>query len=330
MSTTQNPNNDWKGGFEQSNKAFSYPDPDLSSLPMLGNMDNIDKLQRQQEVLWPEFSWETQKGMPDPKRCFQMFAPDISRLGYNDEGRVYSIICPQQGLWIKEIGCLNVEVTVTGQRGWANEDTREMAADMSVVGKIWFSPSATQKPLVKFLWRMFEESGLPFPFNKANAIIVNTYDPGNPNQKEFPLRKGVTQRFESPEFADHSDVAWTVANVEVEIGEINSTGNSDVDYFNQLVMKLFNLGAGNMLQSGNILTWNVWFTAPSVVDQEEWKNHAEKWRESIDADHGSPDGPGTTAKYFDGTPFHPVEELIEKVIEEIISHIVSNSVLKFD
>ena len=41
---------------------------------MLANMDNIDKLQRQQGVEWPEFSWETEKGQADPKRCFQMFA----------------------------------------------------------------------------------------------------------------------------------------------------------------------------------------------------------------------------------------------------------------
>ena len=89
----------WIGGFEESNSEFSYPKPNLASLPMLDNMANIDKLQRQQAVRWPEFSWETEKGNPDPKRCFQMFAPDISRLGYTDTGRVYSIICPQQGAY---------------------------------------------------------------------------------------------------------------------------------------------------------------------------------------------------------------------------------------
>ena len=103
----------WVGGFAQSNPAFAYPDPDLSSLPMLGNMDNILLLQRQWPVKWPEFSWETVPGVPN-SRCFQMFAPYISRLGYTDKGRVYSIICPQQGVWIGEKICLNIEVTVTG------------------------------------------------------------------------------------------------------------------------------------------------------------------------------------------------------------------------
>lgn len=52
----------WQGGFEQSNPAFAYPTPNLTSLPMLDNMANIDLLQPQQAVKWPEFSWETEKG----------------------------------------------------------------------------------------------------------------------------------------------------------------------------------------------------------------------------------------------------------------------------
>ena len=138
----------WVGGFAQSNPDFAYPNPDLSSLPVLDNLDNIPKLQRQQKVVWPEFSWETEPGAPDPKRCYQMFAPDISRLGYTNEGRVFSIICPQQGHASPNLGAMNVEVTVTGNRGWANETNKELAADMSVVGKIWFSPSAQEGLLV--------------------------------------------------------------------------------------------------------------------------------------------------------------------------------------
>src|SRR5580704_11781561 len=104
----------WVGGFAASNPAFAYPDPDLNSLPMLQNMDNINKLTRQQAVLWPEFSWETVQKQP-ASRCFQMFASDISRLGYDDSGRVWSIICPQQGVVFPSTVTMNVEVTVTGQ-----------------------------------------------------------------------------------------------------------------------------------------------------------------------------------------------------------------------
>ncbi|HET8810568.1 MAG TPA: hypothetical protein VFM65_09945 [Flavobacteriaceae bacterium] len=311
----------WVGGFAQSNPKFAYPNPNLTSLPMLDNMANINLLQRQQGVEWPEFSWETEKGKTDPKRCFQMFAPYISRLGYTNTGRIYSIICPQQGIYIKDIGYLNVEVTVTGQRGWVDETNKTLAADMTVEGKIWFGPSAHKSSLgAEFLNLCTLFSGHPFPSKKANAIIVTTHKHGEPEQPIFPVRTGETQLFESPGFAKHSE-AWAVGNVEVEIGPIKKRGYALVDEFNKLVMELFNLASGNMLQSGNLLSWNVWFKEPALVDKQEWKDHAEKWRKSIDEDHGSPDGPGTNARYFDGSPFNPVERFIDDKVEEIIAWI---------
>ena len=309
----------WIGGFAQSNPAFAYPDPNLSSLRLLGNMDNIDLLQRQQAAKWPEFSWETVPGDPT-SRCFQMFAPDISRLGYTDTGRVYSIICPQQGSCSPSFGCLNIEVSVTGQRGWADETTMTLAADMTVEGKIWFSPSALAGPFVMFFWTLFANSGLPFPSDKANAIRVTIHKHKEPSQPIVPVRSGVTPRFKSPGFAIHPE-AWAVANVDVEIGPIEKTGKTVVDEFNQMIMDIFNLASGNLLLPGNLLSWNVWVEAPALVDRQEWKDHAEKWRKSIDADHGSPDGPGTAPRYFDGTPFKPVDALIQQEIDKIIAYL---------
>lgn len=306
----------WVGGFSSSNAAFAYPDPDLSSLQMLDNMDNIDLLQRQQAVKWPEFSWETEKGQQNPERCFQMFSPYISRIGYTDTGRVYSIICPQQGIFVHNIGCMNVEVTVTGQRGWVDETSKVLAADMTVEGKIWFSPDANENTLVKMLWDLFAHNNLPFPSTKANAIRVTTHEYQNPDQPVFPVRTGLATSFESPGFAIHNE-AWAVGNVAVEIGAILKTNNKLVDDFNQLVMDVFNLASGNMLQQGNLLSWNVWFTEPQLVDQEEWRTHAERWRKSIDEDHGSPTGPGTIPRFFDGTAFNPARELIEEKIKEV-------------
>jgi hypothetical protein len=86
-----------------------------------------------------------------------------------------------------------------------------------------------------------------------------------------------------------------------------------------LILNLFNLASGNLLRSGNVLSWNVWFDTPALVNQQEWRDHAEKWRESIDADHGSPDGPGTAARYFDGTPFEPIDALIQHEIDQVIA-----------
>ena len=55
-----------------------------------------------------------------------------------------------------------------------------------------------------------------------------------------------------PDFAQHRDEAWGVANVAVKIGAIRTYGNPVVDDFNVLVMDLVNLASGNVLQQGNV------------------------------------------------------------------------------
>ena len=187
----------WIGGFAQSNPAFAYPDPNLSSLPVLGNLDNIPKIQRQQAIYWPEFSWLSKQGDPD-------------------------------------------------------------------------------QPL-------------------------------------FPLRKGENPAYSSPDFARHVEEAWTVGNLAVQIGSIKKTGHDDVDDFNEQTMKIFNMASGNMLQSGNVLTWNLWFTAPELVDTEEWATHAERWRKSIQVEHTSPDGSvRSPARVADGSEFEAEESKVEE------------------
>ena len=200
---------------------------------MLGNMANINLLQRQQGVEWPEFSWKTQREKADPKRCFQMFAPYISRLGYTDTGRVYSIICPQQGIYIQDVGYMNVEVTVTGQRGWVDENTKEIAADMTVDGKVWFGPSMHRSSLGAELLALIEDAGYPVPADKAHAIIVKTHAPPK-NQINPSSRFGDTKLsdLKALDFARHHLQAWAVGNVEVEIGPIQQTRNSEIDAFN--------------------------------------------------------------------------------------------------
>ncbi|HVQ09745.1 MAG TPA: hypothetical protein VMS43_15050 [Allosphingosinicella sp.] len=306
----------WVGGFSTSKPQFAYPDPDLSSLPMLGNMDNILKLDRQLDVLWPEFSWETVPGDPS-SRCYQMFAPDISRAGYNKFGRVYSIICPQQGAYTQTLGDLNVEVTVTSQRGWVDETVADreydlVAADMTVSAQIWFGPAAKDKTAYKLLELIMAAEGLPFPLDKANAIQLDLHHVADPEQPIISVRSGASTDFPIPSFATHEEDAWAVANVAVQIGPIQPSGNAKVDDFNAMIMDIFNLATGNLLSLGNVLTWNVWVDAPTIVDRAEWKAHAEKWRHSIDTGHGSPDGPGSKPRYCDGTYFNPIDAVLEK------------------
>lgn len=291
----------WIGTYAQTNPAFAYPNPDLTSIPMLDNMANIDSLDRQQGVKWPEFSWQTIQGN-EKSRCFQRFSPYISRLGYTNKGRIYSIICPQQGACSPAFGCMNLEVTVTGQRGWFDETSKEFAADMTVEGTIWFSPSVHQSQKVKDIWKVFKALDFDFPTSKEKAIKITTHKYQDPKQPIFPVRDGETKLFTSPKFARHEE-AWHVGNIAVQIGPIKEKGIKIVDDFNKLVVFAFNTASGNMLQANNLLTWNIWLSQPELVNREEWRTHAERWRKSIDADHGSPTGSGSEARYFDGTLF---------------------------
>ena len=304
----------WVGGFKGALPKGPDGNPDISKLPVTGNLDNIPSLQRQQKVVWPEFSWVSPQG-----RCYQMFAPDISRLGYDKEGRVFAIICPQQGAAIPGLGSMNVEVTVTGVRGWVDEPGKELAADMSVIGQVWFAPSSHENPIVNALWNDFEKHNMQFPFNKENAIKVSTWNPKNPSEKLFPLNSGLTSEFKIPEFAKHETLSWNVAHLGVLIGAIIPTGNEKVDKFNQTILNLFNLASGDMLKDGNTLSWNVWFTRPETVNIDDWTGHAERWRDSIQADHGSPEGPGTDARFFDGSKFSPLKDIFTNDMDELMS-----------
>lgn len=174
------------------------------------------------------------------------------------------------------------------------------------------------------LWDLFSSNDLPFPSHKSHAIIVELHNSTNTGTNILPVRNGVSPNFQNPGFALHAEEAWTVGNVEVEIGSIKKIGNPLVDEFNQLVMDAFNLASGNMLEPANILTWNVWFTEPGLVDKKEWRTHAERWRKSIDEGHGSPDGAGTSPRYFNGKTFEPIEDLIEAKIQEIIKWLIDH------
>ncbi len=330
----------WKGGFSRTKPEFAYPDPDLSSLPMMHNMTNMPLLTRQQGVRWPEFSWLTDPRKED-SRCFQLFSPFISRLGYDDTGRVYSIICPQQGVWIHNEVCLNVEVTVTGVRGWVNEKTPRvakkyegLAADMTVQGKVWLTPSQHQGGLLQMAWPYLSTHFDKLPLSKRHAIIINTHEPGNPDQPIFPLSRGENESFRSPAFARHAKERgyYAVGNLGVQIGDIEKKNNEFADEFDKLLMTAFNLASGNMLRRGNVLTWNVWFTQPELVNPHEWESHAKQWRDSIDAHHGPPYSAGEKAewphlldprpvRYFDGSHFEPPTEKLDRWLKRLASWI---------
>ena len=305
----------WKGGFKDSNPDYDYSkalSPDLSNLPITGNLDNIDKITRMQKVYWPQFSWQSVPG-DESSRLYQMFAQDISRIGYDDAGRIWSIICPQRGFGCDLLGTLMLEVTVTGVRGWVDEDEPSPAvyANLGVSGVVWFESPANKNPLLDAIEKAFDKK--KFPFSKANAIKVNGHLPGKPYEDYFPLVNGTDSKFFHPTFAQHWDEAYSVASLEVEIGKQEMTGDKLVDEFNTSILKIFNIVSGNILTEGQKVAWNIWFNEPEVVDQAEWKEHAEKWLHSICVEHEYPDGDGGEMTHFDGKPFEPLEGTATKM-----------------
>lgn len=297
----------WIGGFSTQPPEQPYPNSQLlSSLPFEGNMNNIPGINRMLRAKWPEFSWEVTKGDP-ATRMYQMFAPDISRLGYDNTGRVWSIICPQQGVYFPTLGVtLNVEVTVAGNRGWMNELASKeelFAADVKIRPTIWFSTDNVKGWFWQQLLTLNSKWSNKLPLSKEQGIRISTSNEEGTNDI-IEVRMGEYPDYPFPARASHwDDYAWTVANLAVKIGGIDSTSDSYVNEFNSWVMELFNLGSGNLLQENNTLIWNLWAGSPELVNQEEWTHHANYWRRSIEVNHLPPEGEGTSITDINGNPF---------------------------
>lgn len=312
------------GGFPESKPQYAYPkeQPNLDDLPIMDNMDNIDKLDRMQEVLWPEFSWLTQPG-DETSRVYQKFAPNVSRLGYSNDGRVYSIICPQQGVRLPLLGTINVEVTVTGVRGWCNEPEHSFYADMSVVGKVWFAVNEDAPMLLKLLQSIADCED--YAFSKKNAIQVRTHNRFEPWNPIFQVANGTTAEYPIPMSRQHWDEnAYGVGHIYVEIGKVIKKNNKKVDELAELIVNIFNLAMGNKLKTGNVLSWNLWMAPPKEVDREEWANHADYWRHSIKVDHVYPSTGEPIHDYvtdYDGNKFSPATSLSQEIASLIHSYI---------
>lgn len=337
MKIAKDPAPGWKGGFAASHEQFAYPDPEMlydpkdNQIPLTHNMKYVDKLERSMRVLWPEFSW-----LVDPEdeesRVFNRFASDISRFGYTNEGRVYSVICPQQGAYTS-VGCFNNEVTVKRSRGWINETNAEkpLYGEIETMGQLWFSkPRKSDKKHFPHHKRFMQlckamkkkRPGYALPFDKKNSIKIRLRNPENPNSQILKIRAGQCPHFESIKEADHSAEAWQVGWVSVKIEGVILTGDSLVDGFNNLIYDIFNFSKGNILGKGHTLTWNVWFQAPTLVNQQEWRNHAERWRKSIDEGHGSPSQLKEGAFYnVKGEKINISEAMIKEIFDKTLGKI---------
>ena len=77
-----------------------------------------------------------------------------------------------------------------------------------------------------------------------------------------------------------------------------------------------------------MLTWNVWVNHPELVDQEEWQEHAEKWRKSIDVNHISPERWVSPARFHDGTPLPVPKDLLAHEVAKIHEFLTRHTSLR--
>jgi len=315
------------GGYAESNPNFAYPttSPDLSSMNMTTNLANIRKLTRQQKIKWPEFTWLSILGDPS-SRLYCTFPEGISRMGYDDEGKVWSIICPQLGAYGNPmLGELNIEVTVTGVRGWTKEtkDTeRSSCIDIGVMVQFWLSSDDQTSPFFKVLVEFMNEHAQgQLPLEKSKAIQIETSERNNLRQPLSRVSKGMNPDISVPLEKQHWDEAYAVINLSIQINKIKSVDNQldIVTDFNHLLIDIFNLNGGNMMKPGNILSWNIWFQEPELVDKVEWKTHAERYRKSVDVRPTNSIGPNTASSFtnFNGVITNPVKDDLQNEIELI-------------
>ena len=83
-----------------------------------------------------------------------------------------------------------------------------------------------------------------------------------------------------------------------------------------------------MLKFGNVLSWNIWFESPEYVDQTEWQQHAEYWRDSFNNNehHGVYEDGENGLKYYDGTVANPFTNVlfIAELLDMIATFIDDN------
>ena len=304
------PLNPWKGGFKDSNPDFSpsAAKPDLSTIPMTKNLDNIDKITRMQKIKWPEFSWYSKIGDPS-SRVYTTFAQDVSRIGYDDDGRIWSFVCPQRAMVLPlGIGCAFIEVTVTGVRGWVDEDNKSCYADVSVVGNLWLE-GQDGNPLVEALRVLLKKLDpcKEFPFRKDRAVQVYAHQVGKPDTEEWPMVTGMDPNIFQPLSKRHFGEAYSVYNLEVEMGKrIKNKKSPLANLFDALLLSIFNKASGGILDEGQRVSWNVWPLPPEGVDTDEWQAHADLWYTSMKVKHEYPDGKSILDRdmtYADGTEF---------------------------
>jgi hypothetical protein len=274
---------------------------DISNEPMLDNRHNHDKITRQVWARFPEFSWQIGG---NGTRIFQALASDVSRIGYDDTGKAYNLICPQFGSQTV-IGPLNIEFTVASVRGYVNEnmlptenhcvgdcdytgavkgnDVVWTEFDIQVIVKIWFSRDLMENTsaVIDGLFSAGAVVGWVAPVSKATAILIPLID-AQTRSPYLRIRHGQNPHFVNPVNRQHPEVAGVCYLEAIPMSPYpDPLGRRKVDVLNQTIVDIVNGSSNDMFLKNNLLTWNLWAGYPTSVDQKEWDEHATKWAQSV-------------------------------------------------
>merc|ERR1712238_10067 len=202
---------------------------------------------------------------------------------------------------------------VAGVRGWTKEtkDTeRSSCIDIGVMVQFWLSSDDHTSPFFKVLLEFMNEHAQgQLPLEKSKAIQIETSEVNNLRQPLSRVSSGMSPGISVPLEKQHWDEAYAVINLSIQINKIKSVDNQldIVTDFNHLLIAIFNISGGNMMKPGNILSWNIWFQEPELVDKVEWKTHAERYRKSVDVRFTN----------FNGVAINPLKDDLRNEMELI-------------
>merc|ERR1712050_166619 len=180
---------------------------------------------------------------------------------------------------------------------------------------------AHENPLVDALGRIFRvvDPKGDFPWSKDKAVNVAAHQVGKPYLPEWPMTNGTDPNIFQPMDKRHyDDGAYSVYHLEVEMAEkIKNKESPLADRFDTFLLDIFNIVGGGILLPGQRVSWNVWPLPPEGVDEEEWRGHAQLWKDSMNIKHEYPDGKSINERevtYYDGSDY-----VVNKDIPAIIT-----------
>ena len=244
---------------------------EFESIPIRGNHDRDLEGTRMMRGWWPEFNWFEFPNTSSDRKLYMKADQDITRLLYNDQGEILSVICPQFGTCIPYLGCLRIEVTVSHVKGWINENEKTCRGNIKFIGKMWIDDFSKENPhgIIKYITENYKGN---LPFSKKHAIQISgdgNKELTDPNIKLQDMNDIIPNL--------HPESYIVIGFKELFIGPIKNTENKFID---QMIVDLASIYQGNMFQNGNIMSWQVYCTKPELVDMNEYLSHVKELKDS--------------------------------------------------